>query len=120
MAYEEKEYLLAENLLQQALKIFLDLDATYGMSYHIGSLAGPSLGLGKNLKAARILGASVAGLDSIENTYQLAEASIMDNISKDTLKSLDKEAFMKAFQEGQRMTLQEAVAYALSDSDEME
>jgi non-specific serine/threonine protein kinase len=117
VAYEEKEYRLAENLLQQALEIFLDLDATYGMSYHIGSLAGPTLGLGKNLKAARILGASVAGMDSIENTYQLAEESIMDNISKDTLDALDKEAFMKAFEEGQRMSLQEAVAYALSDSD---
>jgi predicted ATPase/DNA-binding CsgD family transcriptional regulator len=118
VAYEEKEYLLAENLLQQALEKFLDLDATYGMSYHIGSLAGPSLGLGKNLKAARILGASAAGMDSIENPYQLAEEAIMDNISKDTLEALDKETFMKAFQEGQRMSLHEAVAYALNDSDE--
>ncbi len=120
VAYEEKEYLLAENLIQQALEIFLDLDATYGMSYHIGSLAGPSLGLGKNLKAARILGASVAGLDSIENTYQLVDLSMMDHLSKDTLEALDKEAFKKAFQEGQRMSLQEAVAYALNDSNETE
>jgi len=118
-AYEEKDYLLAENLIHQALEIFLDLDATYGMSYHIGSLAGPSLGLGKNLKAARILGASIAGLDSIENTYQLVDLSMMDHLSKDTLKVLNEEAFMKAFEEGQRMSLQEAVAYALSDDDEM-
>ena len=120
MAYEEKEYLLAEQDIKKGLSILLELDAGYGLSYHIASLAGPSLALGKPLRAARILGASAGGMDSLETVYQLADKSIMDDFSKDTLEALDNEAFMEAFQEGQRMSLQEAVAYALSDSNETE
>jgi hypothetical protein len=120
IAFEEKQYQLSEQLIKQALNRFLELDANYGLSYHIGGLAGPTLALGKPLRAARILGASVAGLDSLESTYQLADQSMMDNFSKETLTALDKQAFREAFEEGQRMTIKEAVAYALRDSDETE
>ncbi len=118
IAYEEKEYTSAEKFIKQALSIFLELDANYGLSYHLASLAGPSLALGNPLRAARVLGASVAGMDSLESVYQHADKSLMDNLSKGTLEALDKEAFIEAFQEGQRMSLQEAIAYALSDADE--
>ena len=117
IAYEEKEYHLAEKLIKQGLAIFLELDGRLGMSYHLAGLAGPTLALGKPLRAARILGASAAGLQSMKNTFQLADQSLMDQFSKETNAALDEESFKKAFEEGQRMTIYEAVAYALSDED---
>jgi tetratricopeptide (TPR) repeat protein len=115
IAYEEKEYQLAENLIKQGLVIFLELDGRLGMSYHLAGLAGPTLALGKPLRAARILGASAAGLQSMKNTFQLADQSLMDQFSKETNAALDEESFKKAFEEGQRMTIYEAVTYALNN-----
>jgi predicted ATPase/DNA-binding CsgD family transcriptional regulator len=119
VAYEEKEYQLAEKLIKQALVKFLELDGKLGMSLHVGSLVGPTLALGRPLRAARLLGASAAGLDSLESNYQLADQTMMDHYSRETHAALDKKAFQKAFEQGQRMPILEAVAYALSD-DEVE
>jgi non-specific serine/threonine protein kinase len=117
IAYEEKEFQLAEKLIKQGLVIFLDLDGRLGMSYHLAGLAGPTLALGKPLRAARILGASAAGLESTKNTFQLADQSLMDQFTNDTNTALDEESFKKAFEEGQRMTIYEAVTYALNNED---
>lgn len=118
IAYEEKEFQLAEQHIKQALACFLELDASYGKSYHLAMLAGPYLALGKPLRAARILGASVAGMESLESVFQLADKSTLDSFSKETYKALDEQDFRKAYEEGQRMSIEEAVIYALSNTDE--
>jgi predicted ATPase len=117
VAYHKNDYQLAEHLIKRGLRIFLEMDANYGLISHIGALAGPALGIGQPLRAARLLGASNAGLETLGTGHQPADIPEIQLFFDETNQVLDKKVFLEAWKEGQRMTIQEAAHYALSDSD---
>jgi len=117
LAYQRGDYQLAETLTKQGMNIFLAMDAHYGIYYDIGGLAGAALGLGNPKRAAKLLGASSAGLKSLEAFHQHADKVVIKHILDETKKALGKEEFQKAWQSGQRMTVQEAFEYALSEQE---
>lgn len=116
VAYHKSDYQLAERLIKRGIRIFLEMDAKHGLVYHIGALAGPALGIGQPLRAARLLGASDSGLETLGTIHQPADKPEIKLFFDETNQVLDKKAFLEAWQAGQRMTIQEAVNYALSDS----
>jgi non-specific serine/threonine protein kinase len=116
VAYHKSDYQLAERLTKRGLSIFLEMNANYGLIYHIGALAGPALGIGQPVRAARLLGASNSGLEILGTGYQPADKPEIKLFFDEAHQVLDKKVFLEAWQEGQRMTIQEAADYALSDS----
>ena len=69
----------------------------------------------KPKRAAKLLGMSSAGLESFEFFHQHTDQVVIQNILEETKKVLDEKTFMEAWEEGRRMTVQEAFEYALGD-----
>jgi len=86
-----------------------------GVFYDIGGLAGVALGMGKLKRAAKLLGMSSAGLESFEFLHNKTDQVVIQKIFEETRKNLDENDFKEAWEEGRRMTVQEAFEYALSD-----
>jgi len=114
LAYQKGLYELAETLNKQGISIFLEIGAYYGIYYDVGGLAGAALGLGNPKRSARLLGISNMGLGALESLHQQADRAVIQYILDGTKRALDENAFMKAWSEGQNMTVQEAFAYALA------
>ena len=117
LSLQKKDYHQAKNLIKQGLRIFLELDAYYGIIYDIGGLAGAELGLGKPERAACLLGASNAGFEALESVHQKADQPVMKDIINKTKELLGEETFIEAWNKGERMTVHEALEYALDDQN---
>jgi non-specific serine/threonine protein kinase len=116
VAYLKKDYLQAEKLTKMGLEIFLEMDAYYGIYYDLGGLAGAALGLGNPKRAARLMGASNAGMEILETTHQQSDKIVINQIIDELQNVLDEETLRALWEEGQNMTVQEAFDYALNDS----
>jgi len=114
LAYQQGEYKEAEKLTRQCLQIFFDMNIYFGIFYDIGGLAGGALGLGNPNRAAKLLGMSSAGLESFESFHQQTDKTVVQNILDETMKVLGEKEFQDAWEEGRRMTVQEAFDYALN------
>ena len=117
LAYQKKEYDLAATLTVRGLRIFLEMGVLVAVCYDIAGLAGAALGLGNPARAARLLGVANAGLGNLEISHQQADHRVITRILVQTRAVLDEQSFQKAWEEGQRMTLQEAFEYALAGPD---
>jgi len=117
IAYHEGEFELAENLIKQGLTLFRQLGTGYGLATVLGSLAGPVAALGKPRRAAQLLGAADTHLESIGIDQQPADQPEIRLFVESVRRALSEEEFQSAWQAGQRMTIQEAVSYALSDAE---
>jgi non-specific serine/threonine protein kinase len=120
IAYHEGEFELAKNLIKQGLTLFRQLGTGYGLATVLGSLAGPVAALGKPRRAARLLGAADTHLESIGVDQQPADQPEIRLFLESVRRALTEEEFQSAWQAGQRMTIQEAVSYALREADESE
>ena len=117
LAYQKKEYDLAATLTIRGLRIFLEMGVLVAVCYDIAGLAGTALGLGNPARAARLLGVANAGLGNLEISHQQADHRVIMRVLVQTRAVLDEQSFRKAWEEGQRMTLQEAFEYALAGPD---
>lgn len=117
IAYHEGDFAEANQLNKQGLALFAELDSYYGMATHIASFAGPIVALGFPKRAARLLGAASAHQETVGTYQQPADQPEIELFLNATQKALGEEAFQAAWDEGQRMPIQEAVAYALSNED---
>jgi non-specific serine/threonine protein kinase len=117
IAFHEKEYHLAEQHIKQSLRIFLELNSYYGLATHLSTLAGPTAALGFPKKAARLLGAANEEIESLNIKHVYADLPEIRLFYDNIYLKLGKKKFEEFWKEGQRMTVQEAVAYALEDAD---
>jgi len=117
IAFHEKEYHLAEQYTKQSLSIFLELNSFYGLATHLSTLAGPTAALGFPIKAARLLGAANEEIESLNIKHVYADLPEIRLFYDNIYLKLGKKKFEEFWKEGQRMTVQEAVAYALKDAD---
>jgi predicted ATPase/DNA-binding CsgD family transcriptional regulator len=103
-----------------------DLGASFTLQMHeIGSLMAVSCGLavvagavgkmGGPEKAARILGASSTLLAETGVDYHPTDLPEIDKYTDAVKAQLDKVAYESAWSEGQAMTLEQAIAYALTE-----
>ena len=115
VAYEEGDYKrvrdLNASLLRQSYKIGSRQWAMGGLA----TLAGPLGKLGEPEKGARLLGASSALMAGMGIDYQLGDLQEIAKYTADVKSQLDEATFEAAYAEGEAMTLEQAVAYALED-----
>ena len=118
IAYHQEKYQLAMELNKKGLEMYLELDSFYGMASHLASIAGPVGALGYYSKAARLQGAANAQLDTLGTGQQPADQVETSRYLENVQQALGEKAFEQAWEEGQRMTIQEAIEYALSDLED--
>ncbi len=120
IAYHEGDFELAQDLIKQGLTLFRQLGTGYGLATVLGSLAGPVAALGRPRRAAQLLGAADTHLESIGIDQQPADQPEIRLFLEAVRRGLSEDDFQSAWQAGQRMTIQEAVSYALSDAHDSE
>jgi len=117
VAYHQHEPEVAANLIKQSLILFRELGTPYGVATALGSLAGPMAALGRARRAAQLMGASATYLESIGVEQQPADQPEIRLFLEAVRRALSEEEFQSAWEAGQRMTIQEAVSYALSGTE---
>jgi predicted ATPase/class 3 adenylate cyclase len=113
VATHEEDYARARNLLLSAIKRWREIGSLYGITTDLAFIAGPLARLGEPEKAARLLSASdalLAGMGFVPNQGDQHEIA---NYAADVRAQLDESTFEAAWAEGQAMTLDAAIAYAL-------
>jgi non-specific serine/threonine protein kinase len=120
IATHQNHLQLAEKLIKQALRIGIELDNNYLLATGIGALAGPAARLGYPKRAAQLLGASYAAMESLGTNQQPADQVEVDQFTDEVRQALGEEEFSRAWRKGLDMTFQEATDYALSDAAEDE
>jgi predicted ATPase/DNA-binding CsgD family transcriptional regulator len=107
----ERARALALTFLKQRLELGLKLSFIIGLP----ALAGPLSRLGQPHAAARLLGASAAMLEAMGMPYPPSDIDEVALYTSLVRAQLDEDAFAAASAEGQSMTLEQAIAYALGD-----
>ena len=114
IAYHRNQYQSSAELIRQGLLICQELGTNYGLAQDLAALAGPIGELGDPVKAARLLGAADAEMESLGIGQQPADQIEIDRFQSSIRQALGEEAFQEAWQAGRELSIQEAVKYALS------
>jgi non-specific serine/threonine protein kinase len=105
----------AEALSRESLSRCREEGSTLGRTQCLVALAGIAAARGQGARAARLLGAFAAGLDRIDAALYRPERFERDRCLEEVRARLGEPAFAAAWAEGQAMTLEQAVTYALAD-----
>jgi non-specific serine/threonine protein kinase len=106
--------------LIKALVLSKDLNANYPSAIIIAVLSGPVAARGNPERAAQLLGASDGLLKAIGLCLQPADQPEVDRFETAVRQQLGEEAFKSAWEKGQAMSLEQAIAFALEDDTEAE
>ncbi len=112
VAFRQGKYHQAVEYSLQGLKIMLEMDIPEASAF-LFSLAGPLSVLGNPEKAARLLGAAQAQLDTAGVELQSADLQDAQSITAATRQTLGDVVFQHAWQAGYNMTTRQAIVYAL-------
>jgi predicted ATPase/DNA-binding CsgD family transcriptional regulator len=116
IAYDEGDYEHGRELAIRITKQRLEIGWKEWSFTGLMVLAGPLARLGQPEKAARLLGASATLLNSIGVLYQPGDLPEVAKYISDVQTQLDEATFEAVWAEGQAMTFEQAVTYALSES----
>jgi non-specific serine/threonine protein kinase len=115
IAYNEGNYREARDLNILVLERFLESGTRQGIISALWALAGPLGLLGQPEKAARLLGASAALFAEMGAGDAPTDYEQVAKYTAEAQAQLGDAAFQAAWNEGQAMTLEQAVAYAQGD-----
>ena len=113
LAHYRGQYELAAEQMQRGLFIFRELGTGYGLAIALASLAGPIAKLGDYEKAARLLGAADAELESLGTNQQPVDQVGIGQFRSSVREALGEDAFQEAWQAGHDLSIDEALEYAL-------
>lgn len=116
VANHQGNYDDAEAILREGLILCKELGNKYTMAFCEVGLAGVWSARNEPEKAARLLGAANALLEAIGIQLQPADRADYDHNMAATRGQLAEETFAEAWAEGQAMTMEQAIAYALEES----
>ena len=109
-------YREAERLARDGLRLLWDLDFTYVTVLELGQpRLPPSITKNHAQRAARLLGASAALQEAMNIRHQPNQMPHVSQIEANARRQLGEAAFQAAWDEGRKMSLEDAVAYALED-----
>jgi predicted ATPase/DNA-binding SARP family transcriptional activator len=100
---------------ETARELFIDKDEI-GVVFNLEGMAGLFVAITKPKNAARLIGWADATRKRIDDTRPRLEQADVDKIIAACLAKMGEVAFSNAYEQGQKMTLDEAVAYALSEN----
>ena len=108
----------AESMVKQGLVLCKELNAKYPIPVFIAILSGPVATSGDPERAARLLGASDALFKTMGLGLQPPDQPVIDNYKTSMREQLGEKAFKAAWEKGQAMSLQQAIAFALEEEPE--
>jgi len=117
VASHQGNYQLALQLARQSLALAGELKSDFRQSCFLADFAGPAAALGQPERAARLLGASYAQYEALGARHFPVDQLEFDRFEAAARNLMGDVSFQAAWLEGQSMTLQEAVAYALGELD---
>jgi predicted ATPase/DNA-binding SARP family transcriptional activator len=106
----------ARHAFSENAQSFQENENTIGVVFTLEGMASLYVTVGKPERAARLIGLADATREKIGDTRPLLEQADLDKIIAACLTKMGEVAFSDAYDEGQAMTLDEAVAYALSEN----
>jgi non-specific serine/threonine protein kinase len=111
-------YEQAESMIKQGLVLCKELNAKYPFPVFIAILSGPVATRGDPERAARMLGASDALFKTMGLGLQPPDQPEIDRYKTSMREQLGEEAFKSAWEKGQAMSLEQAIAFALEEEPE--
>jgi predicted ATPase len=113
IAQHEEAHVHALNLVRQAFQLSRDRGDTRDIASFMVTFAGSIAAIGQEQRAAQLLGASEAALERIGAFHQPTDKPEIDRIIAEVRAQLDDTTFQAAWDEGRKMTLEQAVDEAL-------
>ena len=118
VAYHQGDYARAEAIARDGIARRMELGNISSIPQDLGTLAGPVAAQGNLEKAARLLGASDALLEAMGLFIQPGDRFEAERYESAVREQLDDATFEAAWAEGQAMSLEQAIAYALEEKIE--
>jgi len=115
VALHERDYVRARALFEEGLALNRQCERAYGLSGYVAGFAGIIGANGKSLPAAQLLGAVEASYQALGAVMAPADRKEYDHILAAVRAQLDEAAFNAAWAEGQTITLEQAIEYALQN-----
>jgi non-specific serine/threonine protein kinase len=116
VAYHEGNYNLAIDCALKGLDFSNSLQMDHMSAMFLAGISGPISAKGKPRRAALLLAASRAQLEAMGASTQPADKLELDQFKKAIREQLGETEFNKAWDEGQRMTMEQALAMAMEES----
>jgi tetratricopeptide (TPR) repeat protein len=105
----------AREIFAETAQEFQKNKATMGVVFALEGMAGLFVAIGNQKNAARLIGRADATRKEISDTRPLLEQRDVDKVIAACISKMGEVAFADAYDEGQGMTLDEAVALALNE-----
>jgi predicted ATPase/class 3 adenylate cyclase/Tfp pilus assembly protein PilF len=113
--YKRGDYARAQTVLAEVLGVWRERSVPHGAAYPLMGLAGIAQVQGEPTRAARLLGAAQAMLEMSGAVLDTGARQDYERIVEAARAQLDGEAWRKASAEGQTMSMEEAIGYALGE-----
>jgi non-specific serine/threonine protein kinase len=115
VAYQEEDYSRARTLSQQHMMQMYEIGGKQQTITGLATLAGSLGQLGETEKATRLLGASAALLDEMGVDHHPSDVEEIAKYTAHIRAQIDEATFEANWNKGRAMTMEQAVAYAMSD-----
>lgn len=116
VAHHQEDNVQAERYILEGLALMHELRLMYHAAISLSILAGPVAALGQAIKATRLLGASESAFETLSASVQPADQVEFDRYIENIKTQINQLQFEIAWEEGQLMSLDNAILYALSES----
>jgi tetratricopeptide (TPR) repeat protein len=111
----QQDFARARSLLTESLILFCDSEARWGKVRALERFANLAMAQGQATRAVRLLGAADAAREIAGSPLPPSEREEQDQIIAEARSTLEENAFNMAWAEGQAMSLEQAVEYALAE-----
>jgi tetratricopeptide (TPR) repeat protein len=115
LALQQGKITEAHEIFRDTARSFFDDKNEIGVIFNLEGIAGLSVAVGKHERAARLIGWADALRERIGDPRQALEQANVDKIIAACIAKMGEAAFSDAYHTGPKMTLDEAVAYALRE-----
>jgi predicted ATPase/DNA-binding XRE family transcriptional regulator len=116
VAQSQEDYAAARSFYSEAIVLGQEISYIWPVALNLSAFATLAAAQKKSKKAARLIGAAETQIPSIRLEMSVVERAEHDQSVAAARAVLGEEAFAVAYEEGKKMTLDEAVKYALGDS----
>jgi predicted ATPase/class 3 adenylate cyclase len=106
----------ATEFFKEGLTLHQELGDKFGAAECVVGLAGVAAATQQPIRAARLLGISLRLREALKDTSWLVERTTYERYAADVRAGLDEASWRVALQEGQAMSMEQAIEYALEDS----
>lgn len=117
VAVDMGEFTKADELVQESLHLYQALAFEWDLALTIGNASGVAAGFGQARRAIRLAGASAAHRERIGVSLPPMFKERFERMVEPARQKLDQLEQESAWRQGQEMTLEQAVEYALTSSD---